>query len=434
MLDCRALRPVLVLAAVLSLLTPALPALADKRHPTPAEVAAAEQRVRDARSSVQSLQVRAERAAEAYNGAHVLAMRATAARDAARQLARAAQTRFVDAHVLATAARGQATAATTQAEIAELASAQAAIDALGSQRKLDQIAAGAYRNGGQIGQLSQLMLASDPLELANAGTLMNQIGDYQQRVINDMKVAHQRSVLAARAAVAAKRLSVAAADRATRVEAAAAAARAEAQATSQAASRSAHEADALLSKANHARLTAQQLVTQAERALGRAVLSAEAMRKAAAAARREASGVQSGTAPSDAAATAIHWAFEEIGVPYAWGGGDENGPTRGFAQGANTVGFDCSGLTLFIYHKAGIRLDHYTGSQWDQGKRVSSRSDLQPGDLMFFAYDTSNPSTIHHVAIYIGNGKLIEAPYTGAVVRVASADRSDYIGATRPWA
>ncbi|MCU1587880.1 MAG: hypothetical protein JWN31_1373, partial [Frankiales bacterium] len=55
-------------------------------------------------------------------------------------------------------------------------------------------------------------------------------------------------------------------------------------------------------------------------------------------------------------------------------------------------------------------------------------------DLMFFAYDTSNPSTIHHVALYIGNGKLIEAPYTGAVVRVASADRSDFIGATRPWA
>jgi cell wall-associated NlpC family hydrolase len=434
MLDCRALRPVLVLLAVLGLLCPALPASADKRHPTPAEVAAAQQRVRDARSAVQSLQVRAERAAEAYNGAHSQAMKATAARDVARRAAQAAQGRFVDAHVLATVARGQATAATAAAAAAEEASAQAALDAIDSQRQLDQIAAGAYRSGGQIGVLSQLMMAHDPVELANARNLMNRIGDHQQRVIDQMALAHLRSVRTAQVAARAKQAADTAAARATRVESAAASAKSEALATSQAASSSAHQADLLLSKANRARAAAQLLVTQAERALGRAVMSAEAMRKAAETARREAAGTQSGTAPSDAAATAIHWAFEEIGVPYSWGGGDEDGPTRGFAQGASTVGFDCSGLTLFIYHKAGIRLDHYTGSQWDQGRRVSSRSDLQPGDLMFFAFDTSDPSTIHHVAIYIGNNKLIEAPYTGAVVRVASADRSDYIGATRPWA
>jgi cell wall-associated NlpC family hydrolase len=278
------------------------------------------------------------------------------------------------------------------------------------------------------------MLADDPLELANARTLMNRVGDYQQRVIDEMRVAHDKAVVAEQAAAAAKASAARAAERATKVEERAAAAKAEALDTSQAAARSAHQADLLLVKANRARAAAQLLVTQAERALGRAQTSATAMRQAAAAARRDADGVQSGPAPSDAAATAIHWAFEEIGVPYAWGGGDENGPTRGFAQGANTVGFDCSGLTLFIYHKAGIHLDHYTGSQWDQGKRVSSRADLQPGDLMFFAYDTSDPSTIHHVSIYIGNGKMIEAPYTGEVVRVTSFDRSDFIGGVRPWA
>ncbi|MCU1599648.1 MAG: hypothetical protein JWO22_357, partial [Frankiales bacterium] len=152
------------------------------------------------------------------------------------------------------------------------------------------------------------------------------------------------------------------------------------------------------------------------------------------AARAAADHVTSGKAPSDAAATAMHWAFQEIGVPYSWGGGDENGPTYGFAQGAGTKGFDCSGLTLFAYAHAGIHLDHYTGSQWGQGRRISSRGDLQPGDLMFFAYDTSDTSTIHHVAMYIGNGKMIEAPYTGEVVRVTSYDRSDFIGGTRPWA
>ena len=160
----------------------------------------------------------------------------------------------------------------------------------------------------------------------------------------------------------------------------------------------------------------------------------EQLEAAARAAKSDAEKYQDVDAPSNEARIAIHWAFEEIGVPYAWGGGNEDGPSEGFAQGSGTVGFDCSGLTLFIYHKAGISLDHYSGSQYQQGKRISSRADLLPGDLMFFAYDTSNEQTIHHVAIYIGKGKMIEAPYTGEVVRVSSSGRSDFIGATRPWA
>jgi cell wall-associated NlpC family hydrolase len=163
------------------------------------------------------------------------------------------------------------------------------------------------------------------------------------------------------------------------------------------------------------------------------VRTAASLEASARAARAAAARVVSGKPPSDAAQTAIHWAFQEIGIPYAWGGGDENGPTYGFAQGAGTKGFDCSGLTLFAYGKTGIHLDHYTGSQWGQGKRIGSRSDLQPGDLMFFAYDTSDPSTIHHVALYIGNGRMIEAPQTGDVVKVSDYGRDDFIGGTRPW-
>ena len=53
---------------------------------------------------------------------------------------------------------------------------------------------------------------------------------------------------------------------------------------------------------------------------------------------------------------------------------------------------------------------------------------------MFFAYDKSDPSTIHHVAIYLGNHRMVEAPYTGEVVRVTSYGRDDFIGGTRPWA
>jgi cell wall-associated NlpC family hydrolase len=117
-------------------------------------------------------------------------------------------------------------------------------------------------------------------------------------------------------------------------------------------------------------------------------------------------------------------------VPYSWGGGGPDGPTLGFAQGAGTVGFDCSGLVLFAYAKVGIPLDHYTGSQWDAGRHVPL-SQLAPGDLVFFATDVSSPATIHHVGMYVGGGLMIEAPHTGAVVRLASIQRDGLIGAVR---
>ncbi len=145
----------------------------------------------------------------------------------------------------------------------------------------------------------------------------------------------------------------------------------------------------------------------------------------------QASAAEGGLAGSGPAATAVQWAFAEIGVTYAWGGGDADGPTQGFAQGADTVGFDCSGLTLFAWAHAGVRLGHYTGAQWEAGRHVA-QSDLQPGDLVFFATDTADAATIHHVGLYIGGGNMISAPHTGDVVRVASVTGfGGYIGAVR---
>jgi cell wall-associated NlpC family hydrolase len=66
---------------------------------------------------------------------------------------------------------------------------------------------------------------------------------------------------------------------------------------------------------------------------------------------------------------------------------------------------------------------------------VSNPDDLQPGDLVFFAYDLADPSTIHHVGMYIGAGNMIDAPHQGAVVSMRPAiNRGDYIGAVRPTA
>lgn len=108
----------------------------------------------------------------------------------------------------------------------------------------------------------------------------------------------------------------------------------------------------------------------------------------------------------------VAYARSRIGCPYVWA-----------ASGPNA--FDCSGLAMWCYGKVGISLPHSSREQYDSGQHVS-RKDLQPGDLVFFG------SPIHHVGIYIGGGDMIEAPYTGARVRVAGAFRSDYAGACRP--
>ena len=137
-------------------------------------------------------------------------------------------------------------------------------------------------------------------------------------------------------------------------------------------------------------------------------------------------------APFDArGAVAAEAALKWLGTPYSWGGGGMDGPTYGIAQGAGTVGFDCSGLTMYAWNKAGVQLDHWTGTQWTSGPHIPI-SKLRAGDLVFFATNRSDPATIHHVGLYLSNGRMVEAPYTGAQVRIASIHRHDLVGATRP--
>ncbi|MFD0898831.1 C40 family peptidase [Actinomadura sediminis] len=137
--------------------------------------------------------------------------------------------------------------------------------------------------------------------------------------------------------------------------------------------------------------------------------------------------VPSGERGDIAARAALRW----LGTPYSWGGGTVDGPSFGIEHGSGIRGFDCSGLAMYAWDKAGVRLDHWTGTQWTSGPHVPL-DELRRGDLVFFARDTSDPDTIHHVGIYIGEGRMVEAPYTGARVRVAGIHRSDLIGATRP--
>ena len=115
---------------------------------------------------------------------------------------------------------------------------------------------------------------------------------------------------------------------------------------------------------------------------------------------------------------AAAWALTQLGKPYVW-------------AAAGPHAYDCSGLTMRAWERAGVRLDHWTGTQWTSGPHVSM-DELRRGDLVFFGKVKNDPRSIHHVGIYIGEGLMVHAPRTGDVVRVASIWRRDLFGATRP--
>ena len=116
--------------------------------------------------------------------------------------------------------------------------------------------------------------------------------------------------------------------------------------------------------------------------------------------------------------SAADWALTQLGKPYLWGG-------------AGPYSYDCSGLTMDAWAQAGVPLQHWTGYQWPSGPHIPI-SQLRRGDLVFYATNTADPNTIHHVGIYIGNGQMVDAPYTGAYVRIDSIYWTGLIGATRP--
>lgn len=115
---------------------------------------------------------------------------------------------------------------------------------------------------------------------------------------------------------------------------------------------------------------------------------------------------------SGRAAAAVNYAMAQLGDPYVWGA---DGPSS----------FDCSGLTMAAWSRAGVSLSHSSKAQINEGRRVS-KSQLQPGDLVFFY------SPISHVGMYIGNGRMVHASRPGKPVKTESIDAMPYSGAVRP--
>jgi cell wall-associated NlpC family hydrolase len=181
--------------------------------------------------------------------------------------------------------------------------------------------------------------------------------------------------------------------------------------------------NSLASQLDSAKAHVAALKSARQAALAAAAAAAAAKAAAAAGSPENSAAAPSWSASSGAPASqgdvAANWALTQLGKPYQWG-----------AAGPGT--YDCSGLTMEAWAQAGVALLHYTGYQWDEGPHVPL-DELQRGDLLFYATDNSDPATIHHVGIYIGNGMMVDAPYTGAFVRIDSIYQPGIpIGAVRP--
>ncbi|MGW3363567.1 C40 family peptidase [Streptosporangium canum] len=115
--------------------------------------------------------------------------------------------------------------------------------------------------------------------------------------------------------------------------------------------------------------------------------------------------------------TALTAAIGKLGRPYVWG-----------AEGPDT--FDCSGLVQWAYAQAGVKVPRVTHQQFVSGPQIPL-SQAQPGDLLFWRHDPTNPGYVSHVAIYWGNGKMLHAPRTGDVVKIVPVSTRNFAGAVR---
>jgi cell wall-associated NlpC family hydrolase len=251
--------------------------------------------------------------------------------------------------------------------------------------KVRQIARAAYTSG-DVSRVDVLLTSRSPEELLSQMGTLDVIAGHQVDVLRQASTS-ARDAQRARAA----------ADRAER-----AARKTLDSITAKQAQLSSQVADY---KAEYARLTAAQKRAVARQVAGKAVKAAPAVAAPAALA-APAAAAPAVAAPvaagSRAAQVAVQTALAQVGKPYVWG-----------ASGPNA--FDCSGLTMYSYAAAGVALPHSSSAQSGMGVPVS-RSQLQPGDLVFFY------SPVSHVGMYIGNGQMVHASTEGTPVQVVSLD------------
>ncbi|HSF25971.1 MAG TPA: C40 family peptidase [Actinomycetes bacterium] len=345
----------------------------DVERSTRVLVASLDARLADLGERVEALRADVARAVEAYDGARVRLAAADQAAEAASARLHQAQRRVRDAE-----------------------------DALAAY------AAAVYRSGGPLAPVGTLFDSGGVQSFANRLDLLDRVGDAEAKIIKELLDAQAAGAAARDAARAAVRTAQAALAQVTAARDAATERLAQAEATLADFDRQREDLLAALAAARESTIEAE-----AARAQARALAAARAGTPFALIDLAERDG-----AVTPAAARAIAFAQAQLGKPYEWA-----------ADGPQT--FDCSGLTMRAWQAGGVSLPHYSVAQWQRSRPVDL-ADIRPGDLVFFADDTSNPATIYHVGLYVGRGLMIEAPYTGAVVRVSPIWRPSLLGAARP--
>jgi cell wall-associated NlpC family hydrolase len=120
--------------------------------------------------------------------------------------------------------------------------------------------------------------------------------------------------------------------------------------------------------------------------------------------------------------------LSQRGVPYLWGGGNAAGPSRGTGPDANTVGFDASGLMQYAFAGVGIKLPRSSGEQYNAGRKVPP-AQARRGDMIFYG-----PGGSQSVAMYLGNGQMLEATEPGVMVSaVRTVDMTPYLTRMIEW-
>jgi cell wall-associated NlpC family hydrolase len=301
------------------------------------------------------------------------------------------------------------------------------------QERVNAFARASYISGGPLGPVAAVLAAGDPVAILDQASMLGAVSRSQEEMLRGLGVALQWQQVMSVAADAAERQVQRIADRADL---------ARRSAMSLLASQHALIDELMTQQISVAVQLAHREIDSAvtmEQATGkaRAKAAAETAELAAAWLAMQAAGDAMPWATAKQGRLVVRWAKRQLGVPYSWGGGDANGPTfgavneEGNSAGVHTVGFDCSGLTLYAWWKVGFPIDHYTGYQWVEGHHIDV-GQMRPGDLVFFASDTSDPLTIHHVGIYVGGDRMIDAPHTGANVRYDNVFIPGFIGAVRP--
>jgi cell wall-associated NlpC family hydrolase len=345
-----------------------------------------------------------------------------------------------------------ATAAATKARDNVKKAQQSVVQA---QRDFVGYVRASYMSGDVSGTTGTLLTADDPNVLLEQGTLQDYQSSHQLNAIGNL----QRATVGKSNADAAAREAVQQQTQATNAAAAAqqqalaavAAAKRQAvqlQATLAANQNQLQDAQVRLATLNNQRATflayQKEQARLAEIRRQKALAAARAAAAAAARARQSGGGGGGGGYVSPGAAgswtaskgqQAANRALTQLGMPYIWSGGNASGPTTGGCTdpvaSCGTLGFDCSGLVMYAW--AQYPFVHYAATQYLQGSVHPSFSRLAPGDLLFWSSNGS-VSGIHHVAIYIGGGNVVQAPESGDVVKITPMYQVSWglFGATRP--